>query len=197
MEQVEGFILKQPEVQSMVGVLGFSFSGQGQNAGLAFVTLKDWDERKGEEHSAGALAGRAFGALSRVRDAFIFPLSPPPIPELGTASGFTFRLQDRGGNGHEALLAARNQLLGMAAQSKVLTQVRPDGLEDAPQLQMDIDRDKAQALGVGFDAINAALSTSLGRRTSTTSRTAAACSGWWCRPTRRRACSRKTCCAST
>jgi multidrug efflux pump len=162
MEQVEGFILKQPEVQSMVGVLGFSFSGQGQNAGLAFVTLKDWKDRHGEEHSAQALAGRAFGALMGIRDAFIFPLSPPPIPELGVASGFTFRLQDRGGNGHEALVAARNQLLGLAGQSKVLTQVRPDGLEDAPQLQLDIDRDKAQALGVSFDAINATLSTALG-----------------------------------
>lgn len=162
MEQVENFILKQPEVQSMVGVLGFSFSGQGQNAGLAFVTLKPWDERDGEQHSAQALAGRAFGALSGIRDAFIFPLSPPPIPELGVASGFTFRLQDRGGHGHEALVAARNQLLGLAAQSKVLTQVRPDGLEDAPQLQLDIDRDKAQALGVGFDAINATLGTALG-----------------------------------
>jgi len=162
MEQVEGFILKQPEVQSMVGVLGFSFSGQGQNAGLAFVTLKDWKERRGEEHSAGAVAGRAFGALMGVRDAFIYPLSPPPIPELGVASGFTFRLQDRGGNGHEKLVAARNQLLGLAAQSKVLAQVRPDGLEDAPQLQVDIDRDKAQALGVTFDAINTTLSTALG-----------------------------------
>jgi multidrug efflux pump len=162
MAQVEGFILKQPEVQSMVGVLGFSFSGQGQNAGLAFVTLKDWKERKGEEHSAQALAGRAFGALMGIRDAFIFPLSPPPIPELGVASGFTFRLQDRGGNGHEALVAARNQLLGLAGQSKMLAQVRPDGLEDAPQLQLDIDRDKAQALGVSFDAINATLSTALG-----------------------------------
>ncbi|MFD0669146.1 efflux RND transporter permease subunit [Ramlibacter sp. MAHUQ-53] len=162
MEQVEGFILKQPEVQSMVGVLGFSFSGQGQNAALAFVTLKDWDERKGEAHSAQGVAGRAFGALMAVRDAFIFPLSPPPIPELGTASGFTFRLQDRAGNGPQALLDARNQLLGMAAQSKVITQVRPDGLEDAPQLQLDIDRDKAQALGVSFDAINSVLSTALG-----------------------------------
>ncbi|MDE2604756.1 MAG: efflux RND transporter permease subunit [Burkholderiales bacterium] len=162
MSQVEDFILKQPEVQSMVGVLGFSFSGQGQNAALAFVTLKDWKDRPGAAHSAGAVAMRAFGALSRVRDAFIFPLSPPPIPELGTASGFTFRLQDRGGNGHEALVAARNQLLGLAARSKVLAQVRPDGLEDAPQLQVEIDRDKAQALGVGFDAINTALSTALG-----------------------------------
>src|SRR3990172_3813400 len=119
MEQVEGYMLKQPEVKSMIGVLGFS-------------------------------------------DAFIFPLSPPPIPELGTASGFTFRLQDRGGNGHDALLAARNQMLGMASQSKILTQVRPDGLEDAPQLELDIDRDRANALGVSFDAINATISTALG-----------------------------------
>jgi multidrug efflux pump len=162
MEQVEAWVLKQPEVQSMVSVLGFSFSGQGQNAALAFVTLKDWDEREEASQSAQALAGRAFGALSGIRDAFIFPLSPPPIPELGTASGFTFRLQDRGGNGRDALIAARNQLLALAGQSKVVTQVRPDGLEDAPQLQLDIDRDKANALGVSFEAINATLSTALG-----------------------------------
>jgi multidrug efflux pump len=162
MEQVEGFVLKQPEVKSMVGVLGFSFSGQGQNAALAFVTLKDWSERPGPGSSAQALAGRSFGALSGIRDAFIFPLSPPPIPELGASSGFSFRLQDRAGRGHEALLAARNQLLGLASQSKVITQVRPDGLEDAPQLLLDIDRDKASAMGVGFDAINSVISTALG-----------------------------------
>ena len=162
MKQAEGFFLKQPEVQSMVSVLGFSFSGTGQNAALAFVPLKDWSERDGKAHSAQALAGRAFGALSRVRDAFIFALSPPPIPELGSATGFNFRLQDRGGNGHAALVAARNQLLGLAGQSKILAGVRPDGLEDAPQLQLDIDRDKAQALGVDFSTINAVLSTSLG-----------------------------------
>jgi multidrug efflux pump len=162
MEQVEGFILKQPEVQGMVGVLGFSFSGQGQNAALAFVTLKDWSERKGPGQSAQALAGRAFGALMGIRDAFVFPLAPPPISELGNATGFTFRLQDRAGKGHDALLAARNQMLGMASQSKVITQVRPDGLEDAPQLQIDIDRDKASALGVSFDAINSTISTALG-----------------------------------
>jgi multidrug efflux pump len=161
-QQVEAFMLQQPEVESMVGVLGFSFSGQGQNAALAFVTLKPWDEREGPGQSAQALAGRAFGALAGIRDAFIFPLSPPPIPELGQASGFNLRLQDRAGQGHEALVAARNQLLGMARQSPVLTQVRPDGLEDAPQLQLEIDRDKAAALGVGFDAINATLATSLG-----------------------------------
>ncbi|MCW5652617.1 efflux RND transporter permease subunit [Hydrogenophaga sp.] len=162
MKKVEGFILQQPEVQSMVGVLGFSFSGQGQNAALAFVTLKDWAERHAPGSSAEALAGRAFGALSGIRDAFIYPLSPPPIPELGASSGFNFRLQDRAGQGREALLAARNQLLGLASQSKVITQVRPDGLEDAPQLQIDIDRDKANALGVGFDVINAAIGTALG-----------------------------------
>lgn len=101
-------------------------------------------------------------ALSQVRDAFIFALSPPPIPELGTGTGFNFRLQDRGAKGHDALMAARNQLLGMASQSKILAGVRPDGMEDAPQMQLEIDRDKASALGVGFDSINSALSTSLG-----------------------------------
>jgi multidrug efflux pump len=162
MRTAEAFIMKQPEVANMVSVLGFSFSGAGQNMALAFIPLKDWDERKGENSSANALAGRIMGGLSGVRDAFIFALSPPPIPELGRGTGFSFRLQDRGGNGHNALLAARNQLLGMASQSKILTGVRPEGLEDAPQVSLEIDRDKAQALGVTFDAINTAISTSLG-----------------------------------
>lgn len=162
MKQLEGFALQQPEVANMVSVIGFSFSGQGQNAALAFVTLTDWDERKGAQHHADALAGRIMGAMAGVRDAFIFALSPPPIPELGVSSGFTLRLQDRGGQGHDALVNARNMLLGMAAQSPVLSQVRPDGLEDAPQLRIDIDRDKANALGVGFDSINTALSTAMG-----------------------------------
>ena len=162
MEQAEKFFLSQPEVDQMVSVLGFSFSGSGQNAALAFVPLKPWDERSGAAHSAQALAGRAFGALSGVRDAFIFALVPPAIPELGTATGFDFRLEDRGSNGHVVLVAARNQLLGMAGQSKILAGVRPNGLEDAPQLQLDIDRDRASALGVSFDNINAVLSTALG-----------------------------------
>ena len=161
-KQVEDFFLAQPEVDKVVGVLGFSFSGSGQNAALVFVPLKPWEERAGAQHSAQALAGRAFGALMGVRDAFIYPLSPPPIPELGTATGFSFRLQDRNGQGHAALLAARNQLLGMASQSKLLQGVRPDGLEDAPQLQLDIDREKAAALGVGFDTIGSVLGTALG-----------------------------------
>jgi multidrug efflux pump len=162
MQQVESYMLKQPEVENMVTVLGFNFSGTGQNAALGFITLKDWDERKGPEHSAQALVGRAFGALAKIRDAFIFPLSPPAIRELGRSNGFALRLQDRSGAGRTALLAARNQLLGLAAKSPLLTAVRPDGLEDAAQLQLNIDRDKANALGVGFTAINGALSTALG-----------------------------------
>ncbi|MGZ8340959.1 MAG: efflux RND transporter permease subunit [Telluria sp.] len=162
LREAEEYILKQPEVQSMVGVQGFSFSGQGQNMALGFITLKPWDERKGEGQGAADLAGRISARMSQVRDAFIFAISPPPIPELGRGTGFSFRLQDRGGNGREALLAARNQLLGMAGKSPVLAGVRPEGLEDAPQVELQIDRDKANALGVSFDAINAAISTSLG-----------------------------------
>ncbi|WP_377159992.1 efflux RND transporter permease subunit [Roseateles sp. UC29_93] len=160
---VESFLHKQPEVADTIGVIGFSFSGQGQNAALVFVPLKPWEERGGKEHSAQALAGRVMGAMMvGVRDAFIFPLSPPPIPELGTATGFALRLQDRGGLGHEALLNARNQLMGMAQKSKLITGMRPDGLEDAPQLQIDIDREKAQALGIGYDTIARTLGIQLG-----------------------------------
>ncbi|MDN3922577.1 efflux RND transporter permease subunit [Roseateles violae] len=160
---VEDFMLKQPEVEATIGVIGFSFSGQGQNAALVFVPLKPWEERKGPEHASSAVAQRAFGAMmGGVRDAFIYPLSPPPIPELGTATGFALRLQDRAGLGHEALLNARNQLMGMASQSKIITGMRPDGLEDAPQLQIDIDRDKANALGVSYDSIASVLGTQLG-----------------------------------
>jgi len=162
LQQVEQFTMAQPEVANVVAVAGFSFSGQGQNMGLSFITLKDWSERPGPGSGAQALGGRITGALMGYRDAFIFAISPPPIPELGNATGFTFRLQDRSGKGHEALVAARNQMLGMASQSKVLTGVRPDGMEDAPQLHIDIDRDKANALGIGFDAISAALSTAVG-----------------------------------
>jgi len=162
MKQVEGYMLKQPEVQAMTSVLGFSFSGSGQNAALNFVTLKDWSEREGAAQSAQALVARAFGGLSFIRDASVFPVSPPAIRELGRANGFALRLQDRGGNGRAALVAARNQLIAAAAKSPLLAFVRPDGLEDASQLQLNIDRDKANALGVSFAAINGTLSTALG-----------------------------------
>ncbi|GGE85087.1 efflux RND transporter permease subunit [Massilia psychrophila] len=158
----EAFIMKQPEVADMVGVVGFNFSGQGQNVALAFIPLKDWDERSGPGQGAQDVANRITGAMSKQRDSFVFAVSPPPIPELGRGTGFSFRLQDRGGNGRDALLAARNQLMRLARQSKILAGVRPEGLEDAPQVQLDIDRDKANALGVTFEAVNAALSTSLG-----------------------------------
>ena len=160
-KQIENYFMKEPAVENIVAVQGFSFSGSGQNAGLSFVTLKDWDER-GPDQSADAIAARAFGALMAIPDAIVYTLNPPAIPELGVATGFNFRLQDRGGLGHEALLAARNQLLGMAGKSPILTGVRPEGLEDTPQLHLKIDRDRASALGVSFADISSALSTAFG-----------------------------------
>ncbi|HVL76118.1 MAG TPA: efflux RND transporter permease subunit [Noviherbaspirillum sp.] len=160
-KQVEGYLMQQEGVQHVIAVRGFSFAGSGQNVALTFVPLKDWSERDAAT-SADAIAGRAFGALMQIRDAIVFALNPPPIPELGTATGFNFRLQDRSGQGHAALLAARNQLLGMAGQSPLLAGVRPDGMEDAPQLQLDIDRDRASTLGVSFADINSTLSAALG-----------------------------------
>ncbi|MEC4721592.1 efflux RND transporter permease subunit [Noviherbaspirillum sp. CPCC 100848] len=159
-KQVEGHFLKQPGVEHIIAVIGFSFSGSGQNAGIAFVPLKDWNERGSD--TADTIAGKAMGVFMGIKDAVVFALNPPPIPELGNATGFNFRLQDRSGMGREALLAARNQLLGMAGKSKILAGVRPEGLEDAPQLQVDVDRDKASALGVSFADINNTLSTALG-----------------------------------
>jgi multidrug efflux pump len=159
--QADAYFRKQPGVARTIAVAGFSFSGNGQNAGLVFIPLKDWKER-GADQSAQAIAQRAFGALSSIPDAIIFPLSPPPIRELGNATGITARLQDRSSLGHDALVAARNQLLGMAAKSPILKGLRPEGLEDAPQLQVDIDREKANALGVTFSDINSMMSTALG-----------------------------------
>ena len=159
--QADAYFRKQPGVARTIAVAGFSFSGNGQNAGLVFIPLKDWKER-GPEQSAQAIAQRAARELSGIPDAVIFPLSPPPIRELGNATGITARLQDRSAQGHDALIAARNQLLGLAAKSPILKGVRPEGLEDAPQLQVDIDREKANALGVSFADINAMISTSLG-----------------------------------
>lgn len=160
-KQVEDYYLKHPAVEHVVAIAGFSFSGNGQNAALVFSPLKDWKERD-SDNSADAIAAKAMGAFSTIKDAIVFPLNPPPIRELGNATGFTFRLQDRAGLGHDALVSARNQMLGMASQSKILAGVRPEGLEDAPQLQLEINRDKANALGVTFDSINSVMSTLLG-----------------------------------
>ncbi len=162
MKQIEGVMLKQPEVAAMTSVMGFNFSGSGQNSALNFVALKDWDERPDPEQSAQALVKRAQGLLGGIRDAFIFPVSPPAIRELGRANGFAFRLQDRAGVGRDVLMQARGQLLAEAQKSPLLTAVRPDGLEDAAQVELEIDRDRAAALGVGFGAINNVLATALG-----------------------------------
>jgi multidrug efflux pump len=149
-------------VQAVFSVSGFSFSGAGQNAGIAFVRLKDFDHRKAAKLKAAAVAGRAMGAFSQIRDAMVFAVVPPAVPELGTSSGFDFQLQDIGGVGHDALMAARNQVLGMAAQDPNLAGVRPNGQDDTPQLKIDIDQAKAGAMGLTTADINAALSAAWG-----------------------------------
>ncbi|MEE4451404.1 efflux RND transporter permease subunit [Novosphingobium resinovorum] len=147
---------------SIFTINGFSFSGQGQNAGMAFVMLRDWKDRSGAENRAPAIVGRAMGAFSQYRDAMIFALTPPAVQELGNATGFDMWLVDETGMGHEKLMAARNQLLGMAAQDKRVAQVRPVSLDDAPQLDVKIDQDKAGALGLDLSSINSEISTAWG-----------------------------------
>ena len=150
LEQVENYYLTQEDgvVKSMFGVVGFSFGGSGQNMGIAFVQLEDWDDRKEPQQSVQALAGRAFGAFSQIRDAMVFPVVPPSVIELGNVSGFDFYLQAREGQSHADLVAARNQLLGAAAQSPLIASARPSGLEDAAQFNLDIDWRKAGAMGL-------------------------------------------------
>ena len=149
-------------LKAVFAVQGFSFAGTGQNNALAFVNLKDWDERKSPELHADAVAGRAMMALSQIQDAFAFAFAPPPMPELGIATGFAFFLKDNAGHGHEALTAARNQFLGAAAQSPKLANVRPNGQEDTPQLRVDVDAEKASALGLSIADINATLAAAWG-----------------------------------
>ncbi|MGY1458469.1 efflux RND transporter permease subunit [Luteimonas sp. A534] len=149
-------------VESVFAVQGFSFAGMGQNTGIAFIKLKDWSERANAELSASAVAGRGMAAMSQVKDAAIFVFAPPAMPELGIATGYSFYLQDNGAQGHDALIAARNQLLGLAGQSGMLANVRPNGQEDTPQLRIDVDVAKAGALGLSQDAINATLAPAWG-----------------------------------
>ena len=160
--EVEQFYLKQPEVAHVIGVLGFSFFGRGQNSATAFVRLKDWDERPGPENSASSLVKRANMMLSRIKQAMIFAINVPPIPELAATGGFDFRLQDRSGAGRDKLLEARNMALGMAGKNPMLLGVRPEGQEAGPQLQIDIDRLKARALGVDIANLNETLQSMLG-----------------------------------
>lgn len=163
-KQVEQhFMVKEKDaVSSVFAVAGFSFSGNGQNNAIAFVSLKDWDQRDGKTQSVKALAGRAMGAFSQIKDAMVFAFAPPAVVELGNATGFDLQLQDRGGLGHDKLMEARNQLLGMAAKSPALAGVRPNGQEDTPQLRINIDQQKATAQGLSIAAINDTLSSAWG-----------------------------------
>jgi len=149
-------------VASIFTVTGFSFAGSGQNSAIGFVSLKHWDERQRDDLSVGAVAGKGMGYFSTIKEAFVFAFPPPAIIELGTANGFNMFLQDRVGLGHDELLKARNQLLGMASQSPILAGVRPNGQEDMPELQLDIDLAKAEAFGLSQGDINSTLSTAWG-----------------------------------
>ncbi|MDY0971222.1 efflux RND transporter permease subunit [Siccibacter turicensis] len=154
---------EKANVETVFTVNGFSFSGQGQNSGLVFISLKPWDERKGEENSVESVIKRATRAFSQIRDGIVFPFNLPAIIDLGTATGFDFELIDKANLGHNALTQARNTLLGMVGKhSDLLVRVRPNGLEDTPQYKLDVDQEKAQALGVSLADINQAISTSLG-----------------------------------
>ncbi|MAB01033.1 MAG: multidrug efflux RND transporter permease subunit [Stappia sp.] len=158
----EGFALASEGVQDVVTVQGFSFSGQGPNSAISFVTLKDWAERERPDLSAGALAGKLSGMLFSIRDSFAFAISPPPIPGLGNGSGFSFRLQDRANQGNAALQAAAGQIMAGGAESPILGQMYIEGLQPGPQLNLRVDREKANAFGVTFGEINRTISVALG-----------------------------------
>ena len=163
LKEMENVAKGIPEIKNMFAVQGFSFSGSGQNMGMSFIILKDWKERTRPDQSASAISGKLMGGFMNIRDATIFALSPPAIPSLGTSSGFDLMLEDRGGQGHAALLAARNQLMGMAMKKKdMIGQIRPSGLEDAPQLRIDINRDAAYAQNVTISSIANILGTNFG-----------------------------------
>ncbi|MEG1124451.1 MAG: efflux RND transporter permease subunit [Citrobacter sp.] len=165
LDQVTHYYLdtEKANVESVFTVNGFSFSGQGQNSGMAFVSLKPWEERSGKENNVESIIARATRAFSQIRDGLVFPFNMPAIVELGTATGFDFELIDQAGLGHTALTQARNQLMGMVAQHPdLLVRVRPNGLEDTAQFKLNVDQEKAQALGVSLSDINETISAALG-----------------------------------
>ncbi len=164
MDRVRDYFLKEETnaVETVMTISGASFSGRGQNSGMAFVKLKDWDLRDRPDLRVSAVSGRAMGRFSQIRNAMVFAFAPPAVVELGQAKGFDFQLLDRGGIGHQKLMEARNQLLGMSAQDAVLTKVRPNGLEDVPEYRIDVDWEKAGALGLPITSIHDTISAAFG-----------------------------------
>ena len=164
MDEVRQYFLEEEKVavESCFTISGFSMSGQGQNMGMAFIRLKDWDLRDSPDLKVDAVAKRAMARFARIRNAMIFAFAPPSVVELGNAEGFDFELQDRGGIGHHALMSARNQILGMAAGDPRLTAVRPNGMEDQPQYRVDVDWEKAGTLGVPVSTIHNGISAAFG-----------------------------------
>ncbi len=162
--KVEDYFLNKEKdnVEHLFTVAGFSFAGRAQNAGFGFIGLKDWEARKREDQSVMAISTRAMGALSTIKDAFVFTFFPPPIRELGNASGFDLQLLDRTGIGHEALINARNQLLGMASKNPKLIGVRPNGLNDVSQFKVDINYRKALSFGLSIENITQTMQTAIG-----------------------------------
>jgi HAE1 family hydrophobic/amphiphilic exporter-1 len=163
-EKVRNFFLEHEKeaVESCMTVAGMSFAGRAQNNGMAFVKLREWEERNRPDLRVKAVAGRAMRAFSGIREAMVFAFPPPAVVELGTATGFDFQLVDRGGAGHEALMNARNQLLGMAAQDSRLVKVRPNGMEDVPEYRVDVDWEKAGTLGLPISSIHSTISATFG-----------------------------------
>jgi HAE1 family hydrophobic/amphiphilic exporter-1 len=164
METVQKYFLNEEKdaVEAVMTVSGQNMSGRGQNIGMSYIKLKDWNLRNRKELRAPAVADRAMKAFSKIRNAGVFAFTPPPVIELGNAKGFDFQLQDRGGLGHDGLMAARNQLLGMAAKDPRVIRVRPNGLEDTPQYKIDVDLEKAGALGVPISSIHTNISSQFG-----------------------------------
>lgn len=164
--KLENVAANMPEISNLMTISGFSFSGSGQNMAMGFAILKDWSERKGAGSDANSVAGKMKGALmAQVKDGFVFSLNPPPIRELGDSAGFSFYLQDRGDGSHEQLVAKSNELLGKMRENPLMfhpANIRAGGLEDAPQLKIDINREAAAAQGVSFSSIRQVLATALG-----------------------------------
>lgn len=162
LDKAEALIMAEPTVKDIVSVQGFSFSGVGQNMGISFIILHDWAERTSPGEDAISLAGRLMGKLQLINDSMTIAITPPAISSLGTSTGFNFYLQDRNNQGHNALLNARNMMLGMSMQNPMLTGIRPEGLSDAPQLRVDIDRDAAFAQNVSLSSISYSLASAFG-----------------------------------